>query len=137
MGSFDNAEQRAPTGTEAVCGEDLRKMHGDEPETGTASQERRPLGQSTGEYRNPLHEMSSGTSPARPDQGGVRDLQNDIRAKGSSQSKKSQVLFCRVCEGVGPHLCREKVARSRVKMLRGAGNAIVPQVAAAFIKAAT
>lgn len=43
-------------------------------------------------------------------------------------------MFCPVCERVGPHLCKPEMVKNRVNVLRGIGNAIVPQQAAAFIQ---
>jgi hypothetical protein len=54
---------------------------------------------------------------------------------GERTPKEEQNLFCDLCGGVGENLRRSKVAESRVGKLRAAGNAIVPALAAEFIRA--
>jgi hypothetical protein len=48
---------------------------------------------------------------------------------------RDEDLFCPVCQRVGPHLRRESMDKGRVAQCGAFGNAIVPQVAAAFIRA--
>ncbi|WP_175576201.1 DNA cytosine methyltransferase [Novacetimonas hansenii] len=49
------------------------------------------------------------------------------------EAQDGQNLFCPVCERIRPHQ-RAEALGGRVGLLRGAGNAIVPQVAATFIQ---
>ena len=88
--------------------------------------------QFTREFTDSLFGMSS-QDTYRNQAFNVRRLWHDIQSGIASESQ--QDLFCPVCERVGPHLCKTEVVKNRVGRLRGYGNAIVPQVAQAFIKA--
>ena len=133
LGSSNDRKQWPQTGSETVFGSELREMRNGRAKAGTPPQGRKPNKQRSGEHRNTLHEMPPTTPCPTTQEVDLHSLRGDIHSEMEAQD--SEMLFCRVCERVGPHLRIKTLARSRVKMLRAAGNAIVPQIAAEFIKA--
>jgi DNA (cytosine-5)-methyltransferase 1 len=126
------AEGRARTGKATYQGRVLQQVWSNQ-ETSQAPQGPKSTEQLARQHRNPLHEVSRSGTFVGTEAVSMRGLWDAIRGKGSQV--ESQDMFCKLCKVVGPHLCREAMGGSRITELRGYGNAIVPQVAAAFVRA--
>lgn len=109
----------------------LQPMRGDNSPS-SASPRQGYTEQHPGERRDSLHGLPLSGAFTGTEAIHMRRLRESVCRKGSSV--QGEDLFCPVCVRVGPHKCSTSMGPSRVTRLRGYGNAIVPQLAAVWIK---
>ena len=122
----------AEPSTVPFCGHQVRALPRDEAPS-SSSPRSQSAEQPLGKHPDSLREMPRRRAPQAPQNIEMRRVQGNVR--GEVPQVAGEDLFCPVCDRVGPHQRSEEMGPARVGRLRAYGNAIVPQVAAVFIRA--
>ena len=113
-------------------GDRVRTLREDDLPTG-ASPGPGPVQQRAEQPRDALHVVPQQGAPHSTPAVHMRGLRWGVPSEVPPFTR--EMLLCPVCQGLRTHLLSPQVGPSRVGALRGYGNAIVPRVAAEFIKA--